>query len=92
MSYTKGPWRWEDIKQWGKSSTYYCRNLVGPDGSPVLSGEDYSIEMQIENARIIAAAPDLLEALKTLDARGGLGLDVHEWIRGLINKAEGVAK
>ena len=39
-----------------------------------------------------AAAPDLLEALKTLDARGGLGLDVHEWIRGLINKAEGVAK
>lgn len=37
-----------------------------------------------------AVPADLLQALKTLDSRGGLGLDVHDWLRGVIAKAEGV--
>jgi hypothetical protein len=39
------------------------------------------------NARLIAAAPDMLGALQMLDIRGGLGLQTHEYIRSIINKA-----
>ena len=91
MEYTKGPW------------TPGAGNVIDMDILGVWAG-DYRVvaicgkqkaedeKESIANCYLIAAAPDLLEALKILDNRGGLGLDVHEWIRGIIAKAEGVAK
>lgn len=57
--HTPGPWRWEDART--------CRHLMGKDG-----GLGYSIakpkitDLPIveANAHLIAAAPDLLEALQ----------------------------
>jgi hypothetical protein len=41
------------------------------------------------NARLIAAAPDMLEFLQALNRIGGLGLDVHRQLDALIDKATG---
>jgi hypothetical protein len=41
------------------------------------------------DAHLIAAAPELLAALKFLDQKGGLGADVHAMIRAAIAKATG---
>ena len=41
------------------------------------------------NARLIAAAPDMLEFLQALNRIGGLGLDVHRQLDALIAKATG---
>ena len=42
-----------------------------------------------DDANLIASAPLLLETLKWLDRKGGLGLDVHEKISKAIDIAEG---
>lgn len=42
-----------------------------------------------ENARLVAAAPSMLELLHWLNRKGGLGLDVHERIHAAIAKATG---
>jgi len=48
-----------------------------------------SLEEQKANARLIAAAPELLGALMMLDKRGGLGPQTHKYIRSIIAKATG---
>jgi len=40
-------------------------------------------------AKLIATAPDMYELLAWLNARGGLGIDVHERIVRTLAKAEG---
>lgn len=59
--YTPGPWHWHDD------------TLTTSDGTPVLMGGTYlrdhrvvavSIDVRDADASLIAAAPDLLEALK----------------------------
>ena len=42
-----------------------------------------------EDADLIAASPLMLETLKYLNMRGGLGLDIHSLIDKAINAAEG---
>lgn len=42
-----------------------------------------------EDAELIAASPLMLETLKYLKMRGGLGLDIHSLIDKAINAAEG---
>jgi len=42
-----------------------------------------------EDANLIAASPLMLETLKYLKRRGGLGLDIHSMINKAINCAEG---
>lgn len=84
MSHTPGPWRWklgghtEDLPE-----------LVGAGGEMVLwLGNDASyyptagIEPDEADARLIAAAPDLLEALRRiemLDRRVYAGTEVEGW-------------
>ncbi len=55
--HTKGPWNYKSgyIMQ---GDTYIAEILVGPDCEPV--------ETALANSRIIAASPDLLEALKAM--------------------------
>ena len=57
--HTPGPWEWE-----GESSEYWALN--GNNGQHEVIGTllDGGMEVSEEDARLITAAPDLLEALK----------------------------
>jgi hypothetical protein len=46
-------------------------------------------EIQSGQVKFALAASELLETLKWLDRQGGLGLDKHERIRAVIDRAEG---
>lgn len=65
MSYTKGPWRWTDEYQARDLSDTW--SLIGADGYGVLSCDGKAnspSEFHPDNARLIAAAPCLLEMLE----------------------------
>jgi len=93
--HTPGPWR-----QQGAPNSHRV-NAVSSGPVAVASERFMSREERIANARLIAAAPDLLAALKDWqelrDSEGDDGRDVVEWIerverqmRAAIAKAEGV--
>lgn len=75
MSHTPGPWTW--TAPYGATLMFTgCRVnegpiLVGGDNTEVLNANsgEYSPVDNEDNARLIAAAPDLLEACKELMAR-----------------------
>lgn len=86
MSHTKGPWSWdvEDL-------TGQCRLVPGILLTDGTDGTPYGDEIDRANARLIAAAPDLLEALKMaqmwLDWDGRYDM---QGINAAIRKATGV--
>lgn len=99
VQHTPGPWEWDDMRT----------KLVGHKGAKVLQdGEgmwdlcscvavvDDKPERARSNARLIAAAPDLLEALKLADAMlSGANMNanvVEQKVRAAIAKATGEAK
>jgi hypothetical protein len=68
--------------------------IFGADGTEVVGCDEYSIFNSPEDARLIAAAPDLLEALKEMldnheDACTGYGEGAAEKARAAIAKATG---
>ncbi len=74
--HTPGPWQRSGVRQ---PSPEYRGHPVGPDGDPVVI-VPYSDEHHAEclaNANLIAAAPDMLEALRevvaAMPSMGGLG-------------------
>jgi hypothetical protein len=74
MSYTKGPWEVDEPHQiWAKSAGEYVAI------TKVEQWETIPREQAEANARLIAAAPDLLEALKNV-------------IRGVPDTWDGVIK
>lgn len=87
--HTPGPWHLDETfvdGQWGNPSHWICE-VVGPDNSRIVADipeyrtyEEDAAELEA-NARLIAAAPELLEALE------GLLDDVY----GLMRESEGVA-
>lgn len=80
MKYTKGPWVFgrSDHAERG----FYINANSGHLG--YVQGE--------EDARLIAAAPDLLEAAKAFLAQNDAGDDVSRGMRAAIDKAEGNEK
>ena len=92
--HTPGPWYWShDYKTCDGRATW---SLIGSDGYGILScdGEENSPQGLNDgaNARLIAAAPELLEALKavlanSLDSKGLA--DAHKQARDAIAKATG---
>jgi hypothetical protein len=93
MTHTPGPWRIEErngmaANQYGRfnvSASHYSR-------PGVIDGRDCVVEVRDEaNARLIAAAPDLLEALKNLVAflDDQDNFKFTEEARAAIAKAEG---
>lgn len=54
--FTPGPWKIEDSAQHGAE--------IWGNGIPVATVVYYNSEMRLSNAKLIAAAPSLLEALK----------------------------
>ena len=100
MSHTPGPWVWKndfhgdpiDISTYDSPGYYENPQLMGPDNKDVIGCDEYWIigpignekEMRA-NAHLIAAAPDLLEALEKLEWSGwekgpptSMGLDNGE--------------
>ena len=82
--HTPGPWRW--VPQPDYSWQY--QDLMSASGEVVLSGEEApdpsGIEISHANARLIAAAPELLDALEALIAYAAqeIGLDPEECVGG----------
>ncbi len=74
--HTPGPWRLDETfvdGQWGNPSHWVCE-IVGPDNSRIVADipeyrtyEEDAAELEA-NARLIAAAPELLEALEYAQA------------------------
>ena len=102
MSYTPGPWR---IRKTTKMTiTGNIHQVTDKDDYPTAfvpawdepqKGEEDGTEEAIANARLIAAAPDMLEALQILIGEKGLGLAFSDRIliaRKAISKAEGISK
>lgn len=55
---------------------------LGPDPYP-------TNDVALANARLIAAAPKMLDLLRRMDRIGGLGHDAHDRIRAVIAEIEG---
>jgi hypothetical protein len=73
-SHTPGPWRWNGTNKQPKAFCY----LYGPDYDVAGCALDGFTD-NAANARLIAAAPDLLEACQwALSALDGLGLQSAE--------------
>jgi hypothetical protein len=74
--HTPGPWRWVPEPDY----SWQYQDLMSASGEVVLSGEEApdpsGIEINHANARLIAAAPELLEACETLATL----LDTDDWI------------
>jgi len=90
--HTPGPWRLTD----GNSDTYECRQIKSADGRSLMGDEQYYpwTPSDIEDWRLIAAAPELLEALKEalslIETLTPLDGDTCRKARKAIAKAEGV--
>lgn len=72
MKHTKGPWQVSGCRfKWRQShhDQMLDSHAVGPDSDPVclvFYGDKGQHQEQLSNARLIAAAPELLEALQEL--------------------------
>ena len=68
QKHTPGPWCWDDkdaLPWTDYDKTDHMPYLINANGSIVMSGEDIRIN-NAANAHLIAAAPDLLAALKVM--------------------------
>ena len=91
FSHNPGPWRVEESiggEGWISSDD------PGDGGDIVCNSpytdEEKSLKRWEANARLIAAAPDLLEALQRVaDDYEAAGVQVADWIRAAIAKATG---
>jgi hypothetical protein len=85
--HTPGPWKL-------KVDGYNAHSIKGPDGKSVASCTQHRLEVGA-NGNLVAAAPELLEALKFIEAQGGFEdpaqmIDRIQTIaRAAIAKAEG---
>lgn len=96
LSYTPGPWHWDDCPVGGIDFSQRAPWLVTENDMPVIRGEVRVATTA--DARLIAAAPELLDALKNLvaETKDGLGYeyDDGEWpaldkARAAVAKASG---
>ena len=96
-SFTPGPWRAEPTGPWDGWDGW---EVVAKDGATVCNGLGSQREpIRAANARLIAAAPELLEALQRLSAQctrlrlpGQAETDAEKTARAVIAKATGGAE
>ena len=88
MTHTPGPWKWRDdfYKIVGADGLSI---ITASDGSEQVHSDDLDIDMSPDDARLIAAAPDLLTACKRAEeeilSEYGFSPD---WLTDAIEKAE----
>jgi len=88
MSHTPGPWH---VHPWGDNSYEINSTQLTVCNVPGFSDETVDSGSAESNARLIAAAPDLLEALEGLMPMWESGID-EPWVRkarAAIKKAKG---
>jgi hypothetical protein len=73
--FTPGPWHWDDTV-WNYDPAQQAPWLVDGNDERILSGEIHCNEA---NARLIAAAPELLESLKRMTDMWNSICDVMGW-------------
>lgn len=87
--HTPGPW---EIRRSTKGYAYAIRAPNGKRVKDVTRWAAISVPSLPEgeaNARLIAAAPEMLTILQWLNTKGGLGYDVHDRLHAIIAKATG---
>ena len=96
MKHTKGPWsiKTERYMKVGRQKYYEKISIVDVENSEIASWPEFQIDL-MANARLIAAAPELLKALKEVfemleEEMPNCYLKKHyNLISAAINKAEG---
>lgn len=97
MTHTPGPWAYDpDSKEvFGSTEEHGCGWIALVEGNDS-SDQPLPAEMRAANARLIAAAPELLAALKELveyddgsNDPGDLGYEILQRCKAAIAKAEG---
>lgn len=88
MNYTPGPWKWWTSNSFLRLSSQATGKDDGVIDSYVMKDGHSSLIVSKENMNLIAAAPDLLEALQLAEKAMAEGRNVTypEWY-GVINKA-----
>ena len=100
MSHTPGPWKFKVVDE--TDSFLGCKRLDGGGGSTVIDlsnewtgypecGQDLQMTISKEDAALIAAAPDMLEALERIrDESGPFNLgEMRKLVESAIRKARG---
>ena len=90
MSHTPGPWRVVHYEWKDKGGGDFVGRIEGPNGEKVYRGaSSFHAINNLANARLIAAAPDLLEACE--DAAWLLRTDSHalKVVEAAIARAKG---
>lgn len=97
MGHTPGPWAYDaDSKEvFASAEQYGCGWIALVEGNDS-DDQPLAAEMQAANARLIAAAPELLAALKELvdyddgsNEPGEFGYEILQRCKAAIAKAEG---
>ena len=91
--HTPGPWRVKHKAKLGWAGVLTQEGDIIAD--IVVDGQDFrDPEQALDDARLIAAAPDLLAALERLERLSGSAMmtddPAREWARAAIAKAKGV--
>jgi hypothetical protein len=94
MSHTPGPWKVVSSNQIGRASAeFYIWSAQGDQRSPAVAHVKHSTKRPTQaNARLIAAAPEMLAALENAlsDAeKGGFCSQTFDDVRAAIAKARG---
>lgn len=87
--HTPGPWEWEKPYQYSDGSTSWA---LSSNGRLVLRHAASTWTVSDANARLIAAAPELLKALRALFDASDLDttpLHIYQAARAALAKAEG---
>jgi len=100
MSHTPGPWKFEVVDE--TDSFLGCKRLDGGSGSTVIDlsnewtgypecGQDLQMTISKDDAALIAAAPEMLEALERIrDESGPFNLgEMRKLVESAIRKARG---
>jgi hypothetical protein len=89
-THSPGPWQWDEPANWHKLDARVCADTYEPIAQVKLSG--WPRKTGLANARLIAAAPDLLHALKECTEFPGFDMlpqEVRALVKAAIIKAEG---
>ena len=73
VNHTPGPWEWKEVPLPGLGDDRWCEVLIAKTGLPVVrhesSGDPTPWRIKAANARLIAAAPAMLKALRQIGER-----------------------
>ena len=89
-THTPGPWECRIARRSN------CYEIIGPDNEGIADTGNWPEENMLENegnARLIASAPEMLEALEEIaQGRGGFSKDNYEFAKNVIENMKALAE